>query len=146
MVLHLSLGINGESGEQLLDGRAETAQALQDHEVHGLIRLLGNPLIRAKPVDRDPPGVGPSDLPRRAVVHLGAVEHRDDRTRPRETSQIGLEQPAGPARAGRGGRVTLRKIGPMAAGLEGAAELLVERLLGVGEERGGEVDVQPAVT
>ena len=108
--------------------------------------MLGDPLIRAEPVDRDPPGVGPSDLPRRAVVHLGAVEHRDDHTRPRETSQIGLEQPACPARAGRGGRVPLRKMDSMAAGLEGAAELLVERALGVGEEGGGEVDVQPAVT
>jgi len=90
--------------------------------------------------------VGPADLPRGAVVHLGAVEDRDDRTRPREASQIGVEQPAGSARAGGGGRVALGKIDPMAAGLESAAEFLVEGALGVAEERGGEVDVQPGVT
>lgn len=90
--------------------------------------------------------MGPADLPRRALVHLGAVEDRDDRTRPREAGQIGLEQPAGPARARRGGRGALWKIDPMAAPLEGAAELLVEGALGVGEEGGGEVDVQPAVS
>ena len=90
--------------------------------------------------------MGPADLPRGAVVHMGAVEDRDDRTRPREASQIGLEQPAGPARAGGGGRVALWKMDPMARLLQGAGQLQIERELGVGEEGGGEVDVQPAVT
>jgi hypothetical protein len=49
-------------------------------------------------------------------------------------------------RAGGGGRVALWKMDPMARLLQGAGQLQIERELGVGEEGGGEVDVQPAVT